>query len=100
MSLAMSIEGNMATEPRSYRDETDLTKMGALLRAGSVAANGTFYAHVGDVNWWLYYPPFEGELWPYLSLWDDPSNPDRLLAWSLTDPNWATFDVYVQPELA
>jgi len=98
MLLETILQGNMQIEPRSYRDEADLTKMGSLLRAGSAAANGTFYAHIGDVNWSLYYPEFEGGLWPYLSLWDDPSDPDRLLAWSLTDPNWATFDVYVQPE--
>ncbi len=90
---------NLKIEPRAYRDKADLSKMVALLQAGSAAANGTFYAHTGDVNWSFYYPPFEGELWPYLSLWDDPSDPDRLLAWSLTDPTWATFDVYVQPEL-
>jgi ribosomal protein S18 acetylase RimI-like enzyme len=95
----MSPEANMKIEPRSYRDESDLAKMYALLRAGSAAANGTFYAQVGDVNWWLYYPPFEGEIWPHLSLWDDPSDPECLLAWSVIDPNWGAFDVYVQPEL-
>jgi mycothiol synthase len=95
----MNLQVYKEIEPRSYREENDLVKMGSLLQAGSTAANGTFYAHIGDVNWSLYYPEFEGGLWPYLSLWDDPSDPDRLLAWSLTDPNWATFDVYVQPEL-
>jgi mycothiol synthase len=93
------LELKLVNEPRSYRDETDLIKMGALLRAGSAADNGTFYAHVGDVNWSLYYPPFEGELWKHLSLWDDPSDSDRLLAWAIIDPTWGSFDVYVQPEL-
>lgn len=87
------------SEPRSYRDGSDLAKMCALLRAGSAANNGTHYAHIGDLYWSLYYPEFEGGLWQYLSLWDDPSNSDRLLAWSLTDPKWATIDVYIQPEL-
>jgi len=85
-------------EPRAYRDETDLGKMGALLRAGSAAGNGTHYAHIGNLYWSLYYA-FEGESWSDLSFWDDPHHPDRLLAWSLTEPGWAAFDVYVQPEL-
>jgi mycothiol synthase len=94
----MNLEMNMEIEPRSYRDETDLVKMGNLLRAGSAAVNGTHYAHIGDLYWSLYYA-FERGVWSDLSLWDDPHHPDRLLAWSLTDPSWAAFDVYVQPEL-
>jgi GNAT superfamily N-acetyltransferase len=96
--LETSLQHKEMVEPRTYRSEADLVKMCALLRAGSAAANGTHYAHIGDLYWSLYYA-FDGELWKYLSLWDDPCNPDRLLAWSLTDPGWAAFDVYVQPEL-
>jgi len=88
----------MEIEPRSYRDKTDLIKVGDLLRAGSSAANGTHYAHIGDLSWSLYYAS-EGDLWTSLSLWDDPANPDRILAWSLFEPDWSAFDVYLQPEL-
>ena len=96
--METSLLNNTVIEPRAYRDETDLIKMGALLRAGSAAVNGTHYAHIGDLYWSLYYA-FDGDVWSNLSLWDDPQHPDRLLAWSLTDPGWAAFDVYVQPEL-
>lgn len=86
-------------KPRAYRHESDLLKMGNLLRAGSAAANGTHYAHIGNLYWTLYYPPFTGDVWSHLSLWDDPDHPDRLLAWALFEPDWAHFEVFLQPEL-
>jgi hypothetical protein len=48
--------GTVNITPRPYRDESDLDKMRALLQAGRQAANGTYYVHVGDLNWWLFYP--------------------------------------------
>jgi mycothiol synthase len=86
-------------EPRPYRSEIDLDRMRSLLQVGRQAANGTYYVHTGDLNWWLYYPPLDHDLWQYIHLWDDPANPDRLLGWSLLSPRWSAFDVYVQPEL-
>jgi mycothiol synthase len=85
--------------PRPYGGAADLEKMRCLLQAGRQARNGSYYVHVGDLNWWLFYPPVDHELWPYFSLWDDPDDPARLLGWALLDPDWNTFDVYVQPEL-
>jgi ribosomal protein S18 acetylase RimI-like enzyme len=86
-------------EPRPYQSEIDLDRMRSLLQVGRQAANGTYYVHIGDLNWWLYYPPLDHDLWQYIHLWDDPANPDRLLGWSLLSPQWSAFDVVVQPEL-
>jgi GNAT superfamily N-acetyltransferase len=72
--------------------------MCALLQAGRAAANGTYYVHMGDLQWWLFYPPLDGDWWPHIYLWDDPADPARLLAWALIAPDGETFDVYVQPE--
>jgi len=86
-------------EPRPYRDERDLEAMRNLLVQGHMAANGTYYVHIGDLNWWLYYPPLEGDFWDHIHLWDDPEQPGRLLGWALISPDWVGIDVYFQPEL-
>jgi mycothiol synthase len=86
-------------EPRAYRDERDLEAMRNLLVQGRKADNGTYYIHTGDLSWWLYYPPLEGDFWDHIYLWDDPEQPGRLLGWALISPDWVGFDVYVQPDL-
>jgi len=85
--------------PRPYAGEQDLEKMRNLLIAGRRAKNGTYYVHTGDLNWWLFYPPIDQNLWQYITVWDDPDNRERLLGWALLSPEWNTFDVPVQPEL-
>jgi mycothiol synthase len=86
-------------EPRPYRDERDLKAMQELLMAGRKANNGTYYVHIGDLKWWLYYPPLEGNFWNHIFLWDDPAQAGRLLGWVLISPDWVGYDVFVQPEL-
>jgi mycothiol synthase len=84
---------------RPYVGIGDLEKMRNLLIEGRRANNGTYYVHVGDLNWWLFYPPLECDLWQYISVWDDPQDPGRLMGWALLSPSWSAYDVYVQPEL-
>jgi GNAT superfamily N-acetyltransferase len=86
-------------EPRPYHDGHDQEAMRNLLVAGRKANNGTYYIHTGDLNWWLYYPPLEGDYWDHIYLWDDPAQPGRLLGWALASPVFAGFDVFIQPEL-
>jgi len=86
-------------EPRPYRDEWDLEAMRRLLMQGRKANNGSYYVHQGDLNWWLYYPPLEGDFWDHIYLWDDPAQPGRLLGWALISPDRVGIDVYVQSEL-
>jgi mycothiol synthase len=86
-------------EPRPYNDERDLDAMQQLLVRGRAANNGTYYIHSGDLNWWLYYPPLEGENWNDIYLWDDPEYPGQILGWALASPVFAGFDVFIQPEL-
>ncbi len=84
--------------PRLYKDERDLDALRNLLAAGRRAANGTYYVHVGDLNWWLFYPPLSGDHWNSIYLWDDPERAGELLGWSLLSlPE--TFDVYIRPDL-
>ncbi len=86
-------------EPRRYQDEHDLEAMRSLLVVGRKASTGSYYIHTGDLNWWLYYPPLEGDLWNDIHLWDDTGQPGRLLGWALISADWVGLDVYVQPEL-
>ncbi len=87
----------MKPEPRRFRDEADLQAIDAILTAGRRAANGTYYVHVGDIRWWLYYRLPEKSLWPYLYLWEDEH--DRVIGWTLLSLDEGAFDVFVQPDL-
>jgi mycothiol synthase len=84
--------------PKPFTGERDLDTMRDLLVSGRQVANGTYYVHVGDLNWWLFYPPLSGGHWDSMYLWDDPEREGELLGWSLLSlPE--TFDVYVRPDL-
>jgi mycothiol synthase len=85
--------------PRPFQDEHDLSAMCEVLVQGRRAENGAYYVHTGDIKWWLYYPPLEGDFWKHIYLWDDPEKRGRLLGWALISPDWVGLDVYVQPEL-
>jgi ribosomal protein S18 acetylase RimI-like enzyme len=91
--------GKSMNEPRPYRNEPDLRAMQELLMAGRNATNGSYYIHIGDLKWWLYYPPLEGDFWGHIHLWDDPAQPGWLLGWVLISPDWVGIDLYTQPEL-
>jgi ribosomal protein S18 acetylase RimI-like enzyme len=91
--------GECMNEPRLYQDEHDLEAMQNLLIAGRKACNGTYYVHTGDLVWWLYYPPLEGDFWEHIYLWDDLEKPGQLLGWALASPIFAGFDVFIQPKL-
>jgi mycothiol synthase len=93
------ISGESMIEPRPYQGNHDLEAMHNLLIAGRLANNGTYYIHTGDLNWWLYYPPLEGDFWDHIYLWDDPVKPGQLLGWALISPDWVGIDVYIQPDL-
>lgn len=89
----------MILQPRAYRDPDDLERMWALLQSGRRANNGTYYIHMGDLRWWLFYWALEYDLWEHITLWDDPAEPGRWLGWSLLSPGWNAFDIFFQPEL-
>jgi ribosomal protein S18 acetylase RimI-like enzyme len=85
--------------PYIYRDASDLKKMYALLQAGCTdQTTNTYYAHTGDLNWWLFNWLDGQNPWQHIYLWDAPASPDQLLGWGLLAP-WGAFDVFVQPEL-
>jgi mycothiol synthase len=95
----MSPKVELVIEPRPYQDVTDLDKMCLLLQAGCMADNGTYYNHIGALNWCLFSPVWEDDVWQHIFLWDDPADPQHLLGWALLSLNWGYLEIYVQPEL-
>ena len=84
----------MTLEPRPYRAPADLDRMRALLVEGRKANNCAYYVHVGDVNWWLFYPNQEKDFPERIFLWEDGG---QVIGWSLFSPRDRAFDVFVHP---
>jgi len=84
--------------PRSFRDETDLERMRAILVEGRRSAYGAYYIHPGDLSWWLYYLPLHTDPWQNIFLWEAEGAPGALLGWTLLSPDWRAFDLFVHPD--
>lgn len=85
--------------PRSFQGHDDLLRMQELLVAGRKSGNGSYYVHIGDLSWWLYYTYPGEESWEHIYLWESPQGDDLLGGWALLDPHLHTFDVFVHPTL-
>ena len=88
----------MIYEPRPYRDARDLRKMADILIAGRKAGCATHYVHVGDLNWWVHYLAWDAVRPETIYLWEADQAPSRLIGWSLLSPQYAAFDVFLQPD--
>lgn len=84
----------MMHNPRPYRSPADLDAMRAILSAGRLANNGTYYVHHGDLNWWWYYHDPDGKLPAHAYLWEQDG---KTIGFALTADGNA--DVYFLPEL-
>lgn len=89
----------MTAIPRPYRDERDLEKMRSILTLGRQSANGSYYVHPGDLDWWLYYLATVPDWDQIIFLWDGPHEGAPLDGWALLSPDWRAFDVFVKPAL-
>jgi mycothiol synthase len=72
--------------------------MKSLLILGRQAANGTYYVHTSDLDWWLYYPSVRRAWNEIIFLWEGLRPDGQLSGWALLSPEWRTFDVFVHPE--
>lgn len=81
---------------RPYQDERDWRAMLKLLVEGRAANNGTYYVHIGDVSWWLYYHDAEASFAEQIALWEDG---ERLLGWVLFTPEDGFLDLFVPASL-
>jgi len=85
--------------PRAYRSASDLEGMFQVLQTGALAHTACHYVHTGDLSWWLFYPPLGSDLFQHTLLWDDLTQPGKLLGWMLVDPTWPSFELFLQPNL-
>ncbi len=73
----------MNPQPRPYAGTEDREKMRQVLLLGRQASNGSYYVHVGDLNWWLYYVEQQTNPWQHIYLWDGLRPGDALRGWAL-----------------
>lgn len=82
-------------EMRSYTGLQDLHAMLDLLAEGRMAAGHTYYAHRGDLQWWLFYTYIPEQTWQSsIRLWMEQG---RLIGFALLAPEISSFDVFVHP---
>lgn len=84
-------------EPRPYRDYSDFDKLRHILMEGRQANNGTYYVHIGDVNWWLFYPDQSAEFSQRIHIWEANN---EVLGWCLLTPDEGYWDVFIHPRLS
>lgn len=87
----------MSIKPRPYRGLKDFIAMTSILAIGRKTDKTSHYVHTGDLSWWMFYSDYDNEHWhEYVCLWE---RDDQTIGWTLLDPNWCSFDVFLLPEL-
>lgn len=87
----------MSLQPRPYNGLQDFCIMTSILAVGRKTTNRPYYVHTGDLSWWMYYTDLDDTQWSeYIHIWDRDGHP---CGWSLMDPDWYSFDVYLLPEM-
>jgi mycothiol synthase len=91
-------EAQTDIDVRPYRDEGDLDKMRSILIQGRQAGEPTYYVHVGDLNWWVFYLDQEDDLRQRAYLWERRRD-GVVVGWALASPRFSAFDLFVHPEI-
>jgi GNAT superfamily N-acetyltransferase len=86
----------MTVRLHGYTSERDIDAMMALLSAGRLANNGSYYVHPGDLAWWLFNPPDEQDRIDNLLLMSDDTG---LIGWALASPDFGSLDMFVHPRV-
>jgi ribosomal protein S18 acetylase RimI-like enzyme len=93
----MDKEEPMKIIPRPYQGLKDFIAMTSILTIGRKTDKSSHYVHTGDLSWWMFYSEYEDEHWnEHICLWERDS---QTIGWTLLDPDWCSFDVYLFPEL-
>jgi len=81
---------------RPYQGLKDFIAMTSILAIGRKTDTTAHYVHTGDLSWWMFYSDYTDSHWhTHITIWEHDG---RTCGWSLFDPNWHSFDVYVLPE--
>ena len=87
----------MNITPRPYKGLKDFITMTSILAIGRKTDTSTYYVHTGDLSWWMFYSDHSDSHWQeHITLWEYDG---KTIGWSLLNPDWCSFDVYVLPEL-
>lgn len=82
---------------RPYNGLPDFMRMTSVLAVGRKTTRCPYYVHIGDLSWWMFYTDHDESHWrQHICLWEQAG---RVVGWSLIDPQWSSFDVYLLPEL-
>jgi ribosomal protein S18 acetylase RimI-like enzyme len=74
--------------------------MRSILVEGRRADLPTYYVHVGDLNWWLFYIDQENDFRTRTIVWERGAD-GEVIGWSLLSPRFRAFDLFLHPvELA
>lgn len=78
--------------PRPYRDLADLQKMKDLLIEVRGKSPYSGYAHIGDLDWWVFYNPSGVPISDRAWLWDDEDG--KLAGWAFVNLQYYDFDIF------
>jgi ribosomal protein S18 acetylase RimI-like enzyme len=80
-----------------YNGIQDFIIMTSILAIGRKTTQLPYYVHTGDLSWWMFYDDDDPTHWQeHIFLWEQDGEP---CGWSLVDPEWCSFDVYLLPEM-
>lgn len=87
----------MAIKSRPYNGIQDFILMTSILAVGRKTTKRSYYVHIGDLSWWIFYSDADPSRWTErIRLWEHDGKP---CGWSLIDPDWYSFDINLLPEL-
>jgi len=87
----------MNITPRPYQGLKDFIAMTSILAIGKKIDKTSHYVHTGDLSWWMFYTDHEISHWQeHVCLWQRDG---QTIGWTMLDPDWQSFDIYLQPEL-
>jgi mycothiol synthase len=87
----------MSLKHRPYNGFQDFIIMTSVLTVGRKTTQQPYYVHTGDLSWWLFYSDHDELYWrDHIVLWELDNSP---CGWSLIDPDWASFDVFLLPKM-
>lgn len=82
---------------RPYQNIHDFLFMTSVLALGRKTSPLAYYVHIGDLSWWMFYSEADLSQWKdRIRLWEYRG---RLCGWSLIDPIWESFDLFLLPKI-
>jgi ribosomal protein S18 acetylase RimI-like enzyme len=90
-------EEAMSIKPRPYQGLKDFIAMTSILAIGRKTDTNSHYVHTGDLSWWMFYGDRSDSHWTeHICLWELDG---QTVGWTLLDPDWRSFDIYLLPRL-